>query len=132
MLYVGVSNLFFSGVLLDRDQYVLHVKSMCVCVCDDDGHRYLKLSQDCIRKLQVIFPPASLAVGIGEREDGFYLSPRMAYWLSNCSCCVGPGPSPSLARLLCLTTSKVFSISLSLRVSTCLAVERREGNWASL
>lgn len=66
MLYVGVSNLFFNGVLLDRDQFVLHVKSMCVCACVclcDDGHRYLKLSQDCIRKLQVIFPPASLAVG---------------------------------------------------------------------
>ncbi len=65
------------------------------------------------------FPPTSLtvplAVGLGGGEDGFYLSPRMAYWLSNCRCCKEAWPSPSLTRLLCLTTSKVVSISLSLQ-----------------
>lgn len=91
-----------------------------------------------------------------------YLSPRMAYWLSSCKCCIEAPLVSSLPRFLCFTTSKVFSISRSLkqrwaplqsnnskasasshlqglllggtylRVSTCLAVASRDGNCASL
>lgn len=107
-----------------------------------------------------------LGLGIAEGAKGWggkgilYLSPRMAYWLSSCRCCIEAPPVSSLPRFLCFTTSKVFSISLSLkqsdvrqttarlwpshsptisclgrtylRVSTCLAVESRDGNCASL
>lgn len=38
----------------------------------------------------------------------------------------------SLSLFLCLTTSKLFSISLSFRLSTCLAVDCRDGNCVSL
>ena len=100
--------------------------------------------------------------GPGDGGQRFYLSPRMAYWLSSCKCCIEAPLFSSLPRFLCFTTSKVFSISLSLkhkraqpqsrcnmtwiqtywaeyclnstylRVSTCLAEASREGNCASL
>ena len=38
----------------------------------------------------------------------------------------------SLSLFLCLTTSKLFSISLSFRLSTCLAVDCRDGNCVPL
>lgn len=53
--------------------------------------------------------------GPGERQERLYLSPRMAYWLSSCRCCIDPPVVSSLPRFLCFTTSKVFSISLSLK-----------------
>lgn len=70
--------------------------------------------------------------GPGDGGERVYLSPRIAYWLSSCKCCIEAPLVSSLPRFLCFTTSKVFSISLSLRVSTCLAVASREGNCASL
>lgn len=98
----------------------------------------------------------TLLKGPGDGGERFYLSPRMAYWLSSCKCCIDAVPPvSSLPRFLCFTTSKVFSISLSLkrdalqsdgnildqllslnatylRVSTCLEVAIREGNCVSL
>lgn len=60
-----------------------------------------------------------LGLGIAEGAKGgkgiLYLSPRMAYWLSSCRCCIEAPPVSSLPRFLCFTTSKVFSISLSLK-----------------
>lgn len=53
--------------------------------------------------------------GPGDRGTPLYLSPRMAYWLSSCKCCIEAPPVSSLPRFLCFTTSKVFSISLSLK-----------------
>lgn len=132
--WLNVSKYVRFWVLLDRGLMGCLCIVVCVCVCKwaQTSPAQSGLHQTAAGH----FPPTSLtvplAVGLGGGEDGFYLSPRMAYWLSNCRCCKEAWPSPSLTRLLCLTTSKVVSISLSLRVSTCLAVERREGNWVSL
>ncbi|TNN60530.1 hypothetical protein EYF80_029253 [Liparis tanakae] len=58
----------------------------------------------------------TLLKGPGGGGERFYLSPRMAYWLSSCKCCIDAVPPvSSLPRFLCFTTSKVFSISLSLK-----------------
>lgn len=53
--------------------------------------------------------------GPGDKQEWLYLSPRMAYWLSSCKCCIGAPLVSSLPRFLCFTTSKVFSISRSLK-----------------
>lgn len=69
-----------------------------------------------------------LGLGIAEGAKGgkgiLYLSPRMAYWLSSCRCCIEAPPVSSLPRFLCFTTSKVFSISLSLKRS-CTSVRQQ-------
>lgn len=111
---------------------------LCVCVsnqCGGDGGSVSSV-RTAVHTAGVQLPSKGPGRTMLEGpEDGgkrLYLSPRMAYWLSSCKCCIEAPPVSSLPRFLCFTTSKVFSISLSLRVSTCLAVESREGNCASL
>lgn len=97
--------------------------SMCVCV-----HVCVRWRQDCSQHSwsSASFEGLGRTVlkGPGDGGEQLYLSPRMAYWLSSCNCCIEAPLLSSLPRFLCFTTSKVFSISLSLkhnhvRVQSC-------------
>lgn len=141
-----VTDLFKGGVTLCGcsgvemyacDMYVRLCVCVCACVSKPVWCWWLcELCQDCSHHswISASFKGLGRTMLEGPRGGGgrLYLSPRMAYWLSSCNCCIEAPPVSSLPRFLCFTTSKVFSISLSLRVSTCLAVESREGNCVSL
>lgn len=69
-------------------------------------------------EIQLSLRGRTVLKGPGDGQEHLYLSPRMAYWLSSCKCCIDAPLVSSLPRFLCFTTSKVFSISLSLNTQT--------------
>lgn len=66
-------------------------------------------------EIQLSLRGRTVLKGPGDKQEWLYLSPRMAYWLSSCKCCIGAPLVSSLPRFLCFTTSKAFSISRSLK-----------------
>lgn len=107
--------------------------TVCVCVSDQCSCGGSRSSVRTTVHTAGVQPPLkglsrTTLEGSGDGGQWLYLSPRIAYWLSSCKCCIEVPLVSSLPRVLCFTTSKVFSISLSLRVSTCLADASKEGN----
>lgn len=96
-----------------------------VCLCEKPVWRWwqLKLCQDCGPHSWSSASFKGLGrttlEGPGNKGERLYLSPRIAYWLSSCKCCIDAPMVSSLPRFLCFTTSKVFSISLSLKHRNC-------------
>lgn len=93
------------------------IERACVCVCVMvAGGALLGLQSTQLDFSFLYWAEQDRAGGArGRRETELYLSPRMAYWLSSCKCCMEAPVFSSRPRFLCFTTSKVFSISLSLK-----------------
>ena len=90
---------------------------LCVCVLVAKGELWQDCSQHSWSSASFEGLGRTVLKGPGDGGERLYLSPRMAYWLSSCKCCCmePPPPPSSLPRFLCFTTSKVFSISRSLK-----------------
>lgn len=96
--------------------------TMCVHVCVSNRHGdgdSISSAGTAINTAEISFLGRGWAGpcwrGQGTEGVQLYLSPRMAYWLSSCNCCIEAPLFSSLPRFRCFTTSKVFSISLSLK-----------------
>lgn len=90
---------------------------MCVNVVNGGSMSSIRTAVN-TAEIQLSLRGRTVLKGPGEGQERLYLSPRMAYWLSSCKCCIDAPLVSSLPRFLCFTTSKVFSISLSLKRQT--------------